>query len=729
MPDKDEDLLQEIRDKFTYATQAWQKIREEAAKDMRYVSGKPWDAKEEKARADAGRPCLALDELGQYTNQTVNDFRQNPRSIKVTPLGVGSDDKSAELRANKIRDIERRSNAQAAYTTAADNMVNRSYGFFRIGTEYAGDESFDQEIKIKRIPNADSVLLDPDAKDICYRDGDWAFVVDKIKIDDFERKYPNAEVKNFESLDMGEGSVQWADDENVQIAEYWKVIRTKKTLVLLNDDPANPVTEYVEDIGAKLSKGILSLPDGNQIRVSKWRKVETRKVVQYITNGYEILEENEWAGKWIPLIPMFGKEIWMDEGSGAERGYMSMIRLARDPYMLYCYYRTCEAELVGQVPKAPYIGYEGQFEGHEDEWQMVNRAPIPFLQAKAILDSTGQNILPLPQRNNFEPAIGALETGAEAARRAIQAAMGISPLPTSAQRQNEKSGIALQRIQTAQSTGSYHFSDSFDEALKFCGEQLNDLLDKIYDTERTTGITEQDGTSKVVQINTPQVDPQTGQIVHNSIDDSEHGVEISTGPAFQTQREMASDFVDQIVKALPTLPVDPAAKAKLLSLSIKLKQLGPIGDEMVETITPQQQGQIPPQAQQMMAKAQQENQALNAYAQKLEKENQELKQEKQAKIIDNEYKLKIQQLEMEKSITIAEITTKAQNTQQRMKLEMDMYQQLHSDSHDLAMQKDQQAHEQGMAQQEQNAQAAQQQPEQEAQEPEPQQSAEPVGQQ
>jgi hypothetical protein len=131
----------------------------------------------------------------------------------------------------------------------------------------------------------------------------------------------------------------------------------------------------------------------------------------------------------------------------------------------------------------------------------------------------------------------------------------------------------------------------------------------------------------------------------------------------------------------------------------------------------------------MMAKAQQENQALNAYAQKLEKENQELKQEKQAKIIDNEYKLKIQQLEMEKSITIAEITTKAQNTQQRMKLEMDMYQQLHSDSHDLAMQKDQQAHEQGMAQQEQNAQAAQQQPEQEAQEPEPQQSAEPVGQQ
>jgi hypothetical protein len=52
--------------------------------------------------------------------------------------------------------------------------------------------------------------------------------------------------------------------------------------------------------------------------------------------------------------------LYVDEGA-ASRQILSMTRLARDPYMLYCYIRTCEAEAIGGVPRATWVGYEGQF--------------------------------------------------------------------------------------------------------------------------------------------------------------------------------------------------------------------------------------------------------------------------------------------------------------------------------------------------------------------------------
>ena len=37
--------------------------------------------------------------------------------------------------------------------------------------------------------------------------------------------------------------------------------------------------------------------------------------------------------------------------TGPQRIIMSMTRLARDPYMLLCYIRSCQMELVGMTPK------------------------------------------------------------------------------------------------------------------------------------------------------------------------------------------------------------------------------------------------------------------------------------------------------------------------------------------------------------------------------------------
>src|SRR5579871_346339 len=126
-------LIKEIRDRYAYALAQWKEIREEAETDMRYVSGKPWSNADLKEREDTGRPAMTADEISQYTNQAINNFRQNQIGIKVNPAGRGATDQTAEAYQGMIRGIEYDSNAQrSAYTPAYENALQRSYGFFEI---------------------------------------------------------------------------------------------------------------------------------------------------------------------------------------------------------------------------------------------------------------------------------------------------------------------------------------------------------------------------------------------------------------------------------------------------------------------------------------------------------------------------------------------------------------------------------------------------------------------
>lgn len=690
MPKKNEKLLQEIRDNFDYYKESWKDIRGEAKTDMRYVSGDPWDPAERAKREDPNsrRPCLTFDELTQYVNQLINQVRQNPIAVKVSPKGNGATDKTAEMRQGIIRGIEYKSKAQAAYINAFESAAQRSYGFFAISTDYISEKSFDQEIKVRRIPNADSVLIDPDCKEADCSDMEGAFILDNIKQDSFESKYPNAEVKSF-TPEMASELPDWIDDKNktIQVAEYWKVKKKFRTLMQLDAETTAYLDEYPD---AKLEKNTLTMPDGGTIEILNSRKCEERSVCQYITNGVEILEENEWAGKWIPIVAVLGKELWVDKGSGTKRVLLSLIRMARDPFMMYCWLRSNEAEEGSMTPKTPFICYEGQLEGHEDEWGRVMKEPLAFLQVKAVPDnSPNGGVLPLPERQPFQPNFAAYEVVCEATRRAIQAAMGISPLPTAAQRQNEKSGIALKRINEQEQIGSFHFIDNYKRSIEHAGRIYDDLIPKIYDTARDVHIRKPDESQETLRIN--EQHEKNGEQVHYDTSLGEHEVTISTGPSYDSQREAVADFAE----TLASTPLFP----RIADLIIRLRNLGPLGDEMADRVTPPEFAKDGNPAAKLQQATEQYQMAQKMIAE-LQKELQDAKIKEQGKVIDNQYKMELEKLKIEAQVTIAEITTKSQEALERAKLEADMQHKLHVSSDAVAMQEDQQRHEKELSAQE-----------------------------
>ena len=605
--------LEQMHEQFKHASTEWQPIRDEGATDMRFVAGDVWDPTERALRVEAQRPVLSLDELGQYFNQVINDVRANPRAVRFSPTGHGANDDTAEFYQNKMREIEYRSNGQIHYTGAFENGVQRSYGYVRVNTEYSSFRSNDQEISIAGFPNPDMVLVDPSSRLPDSSDMRYCFVHETWPMRDFTRRFKGAKVQGFGAFDDFAGEHQeWIQDDTITLAEYWHFTERQDDVVRLS----LPGGQFIDVLGSELqstegggllaSLGLREMPE-----VLQQRRTMVPQVKMWLTNGYEKLEATDWIGAYIPIVSCYGKVIYVLDGGKTKRKILSMTRLARDPAMLYSYYRTCQAELVGQLPRVPVMGYEGQFVDSE-RWAKAAREPVAFLEVKATVEGAPPGlVLPLPQRHPYDPPIEKMELGAEGARRAIQAAMGVSPLPTSAQRRNEKSGVALRQIEESGQRGTYHFVDNFDYMIRRVGVITEDLMDRIYDTRRDVGVVLPDEKGSTIRINDPEMEPTAAQ--EKSISTKgEHQVTISTGPAFESQRIAAMEFAD-----LLAVHPDPNVFRALGPMIVKLKNLGPIGDEFakkLEMLQPPEMREktdegdgppIPPQVRAQLAQAEQ----------------------------------------------------------------------------------------------------------------------------
>lgn len=659
-----ESVLSEIRETFDYFSSAWQSIRAEGRKDVKNLIEGPWDDDERKQRQPQGgpkRPCLVFPELDQYLNQAEGNIRQNKRGIKVEPEGNGANDETALLHQGMIRQIEYQSNAPEIYIGAWVEMLRRSYGAFRIRRKKAAGKTLNQILEVAPIRNPDSVFPDPDSMEPDYSDMKRCFVVEPMRREVFRRKFPEAQVKDFTTEHMTMAP-KWIKPNTVLVAEDWKVEENLRKLIMFGD---NYDVEYLDELpGAKITKGnkgdVITI-GGQAYQVHKQGEDADPKVTMRLTNGVEILEETPWTieidipateqakarkikgGKYIPIVFLTGKEIFYSktDSGDAERYIFSLIRQTRDPYMGYCYARTSQAEALGQVPKTTHKGYVGQFEGQEDNWAELGRVPKGFVEFHGKTEEMGEQVLPPPETISWNPPLEKMEMVAEAMRRAIQAAIGITGLSNghAGQDVSARSGIALQTLAKQTFEGNYHFIDTYDNAVKLSGRIIDDLIAVTYDTERDQALRDETDTHTMVRLHDEYFidprDPKGGaKLLDTGIGD--HQVTISTGPSQDSQRDAVDEFLNSIVSNPQIVGLamqnPQSTAAKLLAMAIRLKNLGPLGDKMAEDVSPDQPGDLPPEVMQQIQGMQQKLEQATAMVGHLEQQLKERVQEKQVEM-------------------------------------------------------------------------------------------------
>jgi hypothetical protein len=555
----DGDKMATMRSRLQMAQAAYSDSREDELDDLRFMAGSPdnqwqWPADVLQTRGSVqgqtinARPCLTINKLPQHVRQVTNEQRQNRPSGKVIPADDNADVEVAEIFNGVMRHIEYMSDADVAYDTACDNQVTYGEGYIRLITEYCNEDSFDQDIRITRVRNSFSVYMDPTIQDPCGADAEWCFVTEDILKSDYERMFPDASpISTLMSQGVGnESMAQWLAEDTIRIAEYFYKAYEKATLHLYPDNQtAFKGTPQDANLQAMFGKPI------------RTREVDRQKVMWMKTNGFDILDEREWAGKWIPVVRVIGNE-WEVEG----RMYISgLVRNAKDAQRMYNYWTSQEAEMLALAPKAPFIGYGGQFEGYEQQWKTANTTNWPYLEVNPDVTDGAGGVLPLPQRAQPPlPQTGLIQAKMGAGED-IKATTGQYDASLG-QQGNERSAKAIVAREKQGDVGTYHYVDNLARAIRHITRQVVDMIPKIYDTQRIARIIGADGDVSMVKFNPTQPEPvkeirdaETGGLIEKIYNPGvgTYDVMVTTGPGYMTKRQEALDAMSQILQSNPQL--------------------------------------------------------------------------------------------------------------------------------------------------------------------------------
>ena len=552
------DILATARSRLDMAMSALSESREDENDDLKFYAGSPdnhwqWPADVLATRGAVqgqtinARPCLTINKLPQHVRQVTNDQRQNRPGAKVIPVDDNADVEVADIFNGMIRHIEYISDADVAYDTACENQVAYGEGYIRLLTEYCEDSTFDQDIKIGRIRNSFSVYMDPTIQDPTGADAKYCFITEDITKEEFERMYPDAApITTLQSLGVGDQSISnWLNEDTIRIADYYYIDYDRATLNLY---PGNQ-TAFAGTPEDKELKTFYGKP-------LKSRESDRPKVRYCKINGYEILEQRDWAGKYIPVIRIVGNEFEVDG-----RLYVSgLVRNAKDAQRMYNYWVSQEAEMLALAPKAPFIGYGGQFEGYETQWKTANTTNWPYLEVNPDVTDGQGAVLPLPQRAQPPMASSGLLQAKAGASEDIKSTTG-QYNASLGMGSNERSGRAILARQREGDVGTYHYGDNLARGVKHIARQLIDLIPKIYDTQRIARVIGEDGETKMVKINPDQPQPvnkivnQEGIVIEKIYNPSigKYDVVATTGPGYATKRQEALEAMAQLLQGNPQL--------------------------------------------------------------------------------------------------------------------------------------------------------------------------------
>lgn len=547
--------MKEIRERFSNAQTGWSDNHDMAREDIKFLDGDQWKVNDRVTRGD--RPAITINRLPSLVDLVMGGIKQNKLSIKVRPVDGLADTITARVFEGLIRNIEKISKADVAYETAVGQAIGSGFGFYRVVTEYADDESFDQDIKIKRIINPFTVLFDPSAQEFDFSDAKYCFIDELIPNAEFKRKYPKATLESFSTTQYS----QWIFQDEVRIADYYSFEHsgTTKLVELAQTDPIE------SDVGTIMLDGrvtkmedipdeIKNLIENGVIKIRRERKIDEYKVVQQKINGHEILEESDWAGNFIPVIPVIGKELNVD----GKQKYRGIVRFAKDPQRMLNYSKSNIAEILGLQPKVPFIAEWSTIKRHLKYWNNANVRSYPFLPYDA-KDSSGQVInAGRPERPNpMEPSAALFQQEASAIDD-LKGVTGIFDASRGA-RSNETSGKAIEARTVQGDFVNFDYRDNLRRSLITLGMILVDLIPKIYDAPRIVTILGEDEKPDVIKLLEDGVIMKNigdkGEDVVGKVDLSigKYDVEVSVGPSMGTKREEQASNMTKFAQLVPDL--------------------------------------------------------------------------------------------------------------------------------------------------------------------------------
>lgn len=613
---EENDLLDKVRECFTKDKEFWNDVYQNCLDDMLFMwdCDSQWQDYIRQQRDFEGKPSLVFNELYIGKKAIVNRQQTNKIAIQVDAGNNESSIDTAEFLQNATRAVENKSKAYIAYEWAFDCAVSGGIGFYRILTDYESVKTFDQEPKIEQILNPFSVIYDRRSKKHDFSDAEHCCIYTKVSRKEHDELADCCNTSQFSIIN----DKNFIDKDECVIVEYFYKYYTTKTLVKLDTGEEVFLEDYIE-----IPKERILQKEKRQIPTIKWLK----------TNGYDIFEQTEWVGDFIPIIACIGEYAFID----GKRWFFGIVKNSKQPQLMLNYWVSQQTHMLGLLSKATWIGAKGSFT--DPRWLDANITDYAFMEYDIVYDDN-QNPLPPPQRTSYElSGLQNLVQQSDLASNYIKTTSGVYNASLGAP-SNESSGRAIDKRNAQTEVTNYNYANNLEASIEYCGTVLVNLILKLWQEPSHKRVMLESGEQKIVAINQPFKDKGKDKII--DLSKGEYQVTVTAGASYANKRQ------EQAALTLSLMQVSPIVQQNPLVAYHYAKNIGAeeVADAIYKTLPPElkeednnEKAPVPPEIQQ---KIQQDAQTIEQLTQALNDE----KDKSEAKSLDLESKERISQAQI-----------------------------------------------------------------------------------
>lgn len=391
--------------------------------------------------------------------------------------------------------------------------------------------------------------------------------------------------------------------------------------------------------------------DGEPVRIEDKRPFKSFKIWHYKIAGDYILEDGEFPADQLPVIFMDQNSFYDKNGKQICRSFFGD---CRDTQRYINYIRTQSAFILKVSRYDQFLMSKKNAQGMDTQrmWRDPNS-----IQGALYYDETPNGSKPEQLR---PPELSAsLLQQYEVAIQDLYLSTGLYPTQLG-QQGNEVSGSAIDARTRQGSYSTYCFFNAVNRAITTGGSVVNEMIPRVYDSERVITLMMPDEGMKNITVN-KQMDAY-GELIENDIRKGTYEVRLIAGPSYEGQKAEALQSLREVLQADPEtfklvadLYADNLPLANNLEIKNRLKTIVP--PEIIEAgktgKMPHENGQ--PTPEQMMMQQQMQMQQMQV---QLQQKEMQLKEEdlrlKQQKIL-MDAQVALQKLETEKMVVAGDI--------------------------------------------------------------------------
>lgn len=415
-------------------------------------------------------------------------------------------------------------------------------------------------------------------------------------------------------------------------------------------DKKAPIETIEED------EDVMTLWDNGEIvRIEDKRNSKKHKILHYKIAGNYELDKTEFPSEQLPLVFVDNNSYYDKTGKQITRSFFGD---CRDTQRYINYLRTQSAYILKVSRYDQWIGSKKNVASLDTQRNW--RDPTAIQGILTYDESPNGN---KPEQIRPPELSASLFQQYQLAIEDLYTCTGLYPARMG-NNGDEASGKAIDARTRQGSYSTYVFFNSINRAIATSGEIVNEMIPRVYDSERVLTLMMPDEGMQNVTIN--KQNDEYGEQIENDIRKGTYQVRLKPGPSYEGQKEQALQSLREVIQVDPTafnLIADLYAENLPLANTIEIKNRlkTRVSPQIIEAgktgHMPEQQGpspeeqamQLQQQQMQMQAQFQQEQLAIK------KQELQIKMQESQAEIEIEKMKLEISQMELAGNVEEAKL--------------------------------------------------------------------------